>query len=72
MTLQLTFWLSYERLMHDGRTAQLGIHHGVLQLLTMVAPYLGDAELEFYHQCRALYAGSVEGGMGGRAEGETA
>jgi AcrR family transcriptional regulator len=59
MTLNLTFWFSYEALVHDNRPPQVTIHQGVLQLLTMVAPYLGDAELSFYHQCESIYINMV-------------
>ena len=55
MTLNLTFWLSYESLLHDNRDSQITIHQGVLQLLTMVAPYLGADELSFYHDCESIY-----------------
>jgi hypothetical protein len=55
MTLNLTFWFSYEALLHDARSPQVTIHQGVLQLLTMVAPYLGDDELRFYHDCETIY-----------------
>lgn len=55
MALNLTFWFSYEALLHDTRSPQVTIHQGVLQLLTMVAPYLGDDELNFYHDCEAIY-----------------
>jgi AcrR family transcriptional regulator len=55
MTLNLTFWFSYESLLHDNRIPQITIHQGVLQLLTMVAPYLGDDELSFYHDCETIY-----------------
>lgn len=55
MTLNLTFWLSYESLLHDNRSPLITIHQGVLQLLTMVAPYLGDDELNFYHDCESIY-----------------
>ena len=55
MTLNLTFWLSYESLLHDNRDSQITIHQGVLQLLTMVAPYLGTDELSFYHDCESIY-----------------
>jgi AcrR family transcriptional regulator len=55
MALNLTFWFSYEALLHDKRTPQVTIHQGVLQLLTMVAPYLGDDEIRFYHDCEAIY-----------------
>jgi len=55
MTLQLTYWLNYDRLLHGDRPAQISIHQGVLQLLSMVAPYLGEEQLSFYHQCEAIF-----------------
>ncbi len=60
MTLNLTFWLSYDQLLHDERPPALTIHQGVLQLLTMVAPYLGDEQLAFYHDCELIYADMLE------------
>jgi len=60
MTLNLTFWLSYDALLHNNRPPEITIHQGVLQLLTMVAPYLGDEELSFYRDCEAIYASMLE------------
>lgn len=56
MALQLTYWLNYDRLLHGERPAQHSIHQGVLQLLTMIAPYLGEDQLTFYRECEAIYA----------------
>ena len=56
MTLNMTFWFNYDQLLPEGREPQVTIHQGVLQLLTMVAPYLGDEELDFYRDCEAIYA----------------
>lgn len=55
MTLTLTFWFNYEQLLHEGRPPEVTIHQGVLQLLTMVAPYLGNEELSFYRDCEDIY-----------------
>jgi len=60
MTLTLTFWFSYDQLLNDRRPAQVTIHQGVLQLLTMVAPYLGDEQLAFYRDCEAIYASMLD------------
>jgi AcrR family transcriptional regulator len=61
MTLNLTFWFTYDELLHDGcRAPQVTIHQGVLQLLTMVAPYLGDDELSFYRDCETIYANMLK------------
>lgn len=59
MTLQLTYWLSFDRLVHDERDPQVSIHTGVLQLLTMVAPYLGEEQMAFYRQCELIYEGML-------------
>lgn len=59
MTLQLTYWLNFESLLHDGRDPRLSIHQGVLQLLTMLAPYLGEEQIDFYRECEAIYEGML-------------
>lgn len=60
MTLTLNFWLNYDQLLHGHRDPELTIHQGVLQLLTMVAPYLGDRELAFYRDCETICANMLE------------
>lgn len=56
MTLSLTFWFNYESLLREENNPQITIHQGVLQLLTMVAPYLGESQLSFYRDCESIYA----------------
>ena len=56
MTLVLNFWLNYDQLLHGERDPQITIHQGVLQLLTMVAPYLGEEQITFYRDCESIYA----------------
>ncbi|MDX1733370.1 MAG: TetR/AcrR family transcriptional regulator [Halioglobus sp.] len=60
MTLHLTFWFNYEDLLNEGRPQEVIIHQGVLQLLSMVAPYLGASELAFFRECEAIYASMLE------------
>ncbi|WP_439101203.1 TetR/AcrR family transcriptional regulator [Congregibacter sp.] len=60
MTLQLTYWLSYDRLLHDESDAQRCIHQGVLQLLTMIAPYLGEEQMDFYRECEMIFDGMMD------------
>ncbi|MDP4650344.1 MAG: TetR/AcrR family transcriptional regulator [Haliea sp.] len=59
MTLVLTFWFSYDQLLHTPRPPRTIIHQGVLQLLTMVAPYLGDAQLDFYKDCQVIFEAMI-------------
>ena len=56
MTLNLTFWLSFDTLLHGPRDPALTIHQGVLQLLAMIAPYLDEEQLAFYRDCEDIYA----------------
>lgn len=60
MTLTLTFWFNYDQLLHENREPHVTIHQGVLQLMTMVAPYLGDEQLAFYRDCEAIYSTMLE------------
>ncbi len=60
MTLTLTYWFNYDQLLHDDRDQRITIHQGVLQLLTMIAPYLGDDELSFYRICEEIYSNMLE------------
>lgn len=62
MTLSLTFWFNYQALLHEGHDRQLIIHQGVLQLLTMIAPYLGGDELDFYRDCERIFQTMLEAG----------
>ena len=50
-----TFWFTFDRLIHGPQSAEVGIHRGVLQLLTMIAPYLGSAQLQFYRDCEVIF-----------------
>ncbi len=60
MALHLTYWLNYDRLLHGERPAQHSIHQGVLQLLSMIAPYLGEDNLVFYRECEAVYRNMLD------------
>lgn len=55
MTLALTYWLSYDQLIHPGDRNEVIVHRGVLQLLSFCAPYLGDESAAFYRDCERLY-----------------
>jgi hypothetical protein len=41
-------------LRHETRDSALLIHQGVYQLLTMISPYLGDQQREFYQQVLSI------------------
>ena len=55
MVLLLNYWLNYDHLLHDDRPPALIIHQGVYQLMSMLAPYLGEQQRDFYSQVRDIY-----------------
>jgi AcrR family transcriptional regulator len=61
MTLTLTYWLSYDRMQHPEAAPLATIHNGVLQVLSVCAPFLGSDEAQFYEECEALHALMLQG-----------
>ncbi len=59
MVMLLNYWLTYDDLQHDRRAPALIIHRGVYQLMSMVAPYLGEHQRSFYEQVREIYHGII-------------
>lgn len=55
MTLNLTYWLSYDLLSNAEQRPEAVVHRGVLQLLATVAPYMGNSERLFYDECEQLF-----------------
>jgi AcrR family transcriptional regulator len=65
MTLAMTFWFSYDQLLNESRKPEVVIHQGVFQLMTMVAPYLGDDQLPFYRDCESIFAAMLADAQAG-------
>jgi AcrR family transcriptional regulator len=61
IVLLLTYWLNYQDLRHEEMPPAVLIHQGVFQMLAMIAPYLGDQHLGFYHQCQEIYRATAQG-----------
>jgi len=62
MTLSLTYWLSYDRMVNPDDSDTMVVHRGVLQLLSFCAPYLGSEQQDFYTECEQLYKHMVASG----------
>lgn len=56
MTMNLTYWLSYEQLTDSNRNDTATVHRGVLQTLSYCAPYLGDDQSGFFDECEQMYS----------------
>jgi AcrR family transcriptional regulator len=61
MALTMTFWLSFDELQHPNADTATRCLRGVLQLLGCCAPYLGDAQRDFYKECELIYSRMLEG-----------
>lgn len=59
MVLLLNYWITYDQLMNRGETPALSIHRGVYQLMSMLAPYLGEQQRDFYLRVRETYRRST-------------
>jgi hypothetical protein len=55
MVLLLNYWVNYDHLLHEDRPPALIIHKGVYQLMSMIAPYLGEQQRDFYQQLQHIY-----------------
>ena len=62
MVLLLSYWINYDHLLRDERPPALSIHQGVYHLMTMIAPYLGEAQWDFYAQVQLIYRQSLTAG----------
>ena len=55
VAMNLTYWLNYEQLRVQGTPDQLLIHHGVFQIMSMVAPHLSPQHRSIYEESCELY-----------------
>jgi AcrR family transcriptional regulator len=65
MILLLNYWINYDHLLRDERPPALAIHQGVYQLMTMIAPYLGEQQRDFYQQVQHIYQQTIADGAAG-------
>ena len=56
MALTLMYWLNFEQLSATTALQQQTVHGAVLQVLSHCAPYLGDAQANFYAECELINA----------------
>ena len=59
LVLLLNYWLNYDHLQHAERAPALTIHQGVYQMMSMIAPYLGEHHRDFYDQVCEIYHGII-------------
>ena len=56
MALTLMYWLNFEQLSATTALHKQTVHGAVLQVLLHCAPYLGDAQANFYAECELINA----------------
>jgi len=61
IVLTLTYWLPYSDLSHPGQEPAALFHRGVFQIMSIVAPYLGDHQRTFYDECRDIFLDAEAG-----------
>jgi AcrR family transcriptional regulator len=61
IAVTITYWLNFDNLLHDKPTADDSIiHKGVLQVLSLIAPYLGEQQQAFVDACSEQYRLAIE------------
>lgn len=56
ITLTITYWFNYQRIKNASQKNEKNIiHHGVYQIMSQLAPYLGENQRFFYEKCQYLY-----------------
>ena len=59
IALLLTYWFNFDKLLGARKTGdQHLIHDGVLQVLSLIAPYMGAAQTPFMDAALAVHAGA--------------
>ena len=55
IAMTITYWFNFDSLTADSESDVAMIHTGVLQVMSLVSPYLGAGDREFMTACLALY-----------------
>lgn len=64
IVMTLTYWIAYENLRDSKQDATTMLHKGVFQVLTLVAPFLNEGQVNFREFCQNFYRKA----LGGQAE----
>ncbi len=55
IAMTITYWLSYQGLRGGHVSANVLMHQGVFQVMSLIAPYFAEHQRGFYENCQALY-----------------
>jgi AcrR family transcriptional regulator len=61
IVLTMTYWISYRRLRQQEISRHDFIQSGILQIVALLAPYMGDVQREFMSRCQELYQHQIAG-----------
>ena len=55
VTVTMIYWFSYQMLLNPTDKPNIQIHKGVYQVMSLINPYFGDKQKQFYNACQDLY-----------------
>jgi len=62
IALTITYWMNFDNLLHDRHDGDdWPVQDGVLQVLSLIAPHLGDMQQPFMEMALAIYAEAAGG-----------
>ncbi len=60
VTLTLIYWFSYQSLINANERTNIAIHRGVYYIMSLIGPYFGAKQQEFYAACQELYEAVIQ------------
>lgn len=55
VTVTMIYWFSYQMLLNPADKPNIQIHKGVYQVMSLINPYFGKNQKQFYSACQDLY-----------------
>lgn len=55
VTVTMLYWFSYQKLLNPTDKSNIQIHKGVYQVMSLINPYFGENQKQFYAACQELY-----------------
>jgi AcrR family transcriptional regulator len=60
VTMIMTYWFPYQFILNPGDEPHISIHKGVYQVMSLINPYFGENQKQFYTACQDLYEAVIE------------
>jgi AcrR family transcriptional regulator len=63
IVMTVTYWISYSHLRDGKQPADIILHKGVFQVLSLIAPFLAVGKQEYVKLCETFYRDALQGNL---------